>query len=42
MSKYRRSESGRGVTSGIRADPRGFTGMCGLGCNTPSVTVTKI
>jgi hypothetical protein len=22
---------GRGVTSGIRADPRGFTGMCGLG-----------
>jgi hypothetical protein len=22
---------GRGVTSGIRVDPRGFTGMCGLG-----------
>jgi hypothetical protein len=22
---------GRGVTSGMRADPRGFTGMCGLG-----------
>jgi hypothetical protein len=22
---------GRGVTSGIRANPRGFTGMCGLG-----------
>jgi hypothetical protein len=22
---------GRGVTSGIRSDPRGFTGMCGLG-----------
>jgi hypothetical protein len=22
---------GRGVTSGIRADPCGFTGMCGLG-----------
>jgi hypothetical protein len=22
---------GRGVTSGIRADTRGFTGMCGLG-----------
>jgi hypothetical protein len=22
---------GRGVTSGIRADPLGFTGMCGLG-----------
>jgi hypothetical protein len=22
---------GGGVTSGIRADPRGFTGMCGLG-----------
>jgi hypothetical protein len=21
---------GRGVTSGIRADPRGFTGLCGL------------
>jgi hypothetical protein len=21
----------RGVTSGIKADPRGFTGMCGLG-----------
>jgi hypothetical protein len=21
---------GRGVTSGIRADPRGFTGVCGL------------
>ena len=24
-------EIGRGVTSGITADPRGFTGMCGLG-----------
>ena len=22
---------GRGVTSGIKADPRGFMGMCGLG-----------
>jgi hypothetical protein len=22
---------GRGVTSGIRADPLGFTGVCGLG-----------
>jgi hypothetical protein len=22
---------GWGVTSGIRADPRGFTGVCGLG-----------
>jgi hypothetical protein len=22
---------GRGVISGIRADPRGFTGVCGLG-----------
>jgi hypothetical protein len=22
---------GRSVTSGIRADPRGFTGVCGLG-----------
>jgi hypothetical protein len=22
---------GHGVTSGIRADPRGFTGVCGLG-----------
>jgi hypothetical protein len=22
---------GRGVTSGIRADPRGFKGVCGLG-----------
>jgi hypothetical protein len=22
---------GRGVTSGIRTDPRGFTGVCGLG-----------
>ena len=22
---------GQGVTSGIRADPRGFTGVCGLG-----------
>jgi hypothetical protein len=31
MSKYRRSRSGRGVTSGIRADPRSFTGVCGLG-----------
>jgi hypothetical protein len=24
-------EIGRGVTSGIKADPRGFTGVCGLG-----------
>jgi hypothetical protein len=24
------STAGPGVTSGIRADPRGFTGMCGL------------
>jgi hypothetical protein len=24
-------EIGRGVTSGIRADPRGFMGVCGLG-----------
>jgi hypothetical protein len=24
---------GWGVTSGIRADPRGFTGVCGLGCS---------
>jgi hypothetical protein len=24
-------EIGRGVTSGIRADPHGFTGVCGLG-----------
>jgi hypothetical protein len=24
---------GRGVTSGIGADPRGFTGVCGLGCS---------
>jgi hypothetical protein len=24
-------EIGRGVTGGIRADPRGFTGVCGLG-----------
>jgi hypothetical protein len=31
MSKYRRSEIGRGVTSGIRVDPRGFTSVCGLG-----------
>jgi hypothetical protein len=30
-SKYRRSEIGRGVTSGIRADPRGFSVVCGLG-----------
>jgi hypothetical protein len=22
---------GRGVANGIRTDPRGFTGMCGLG-----------
>jgi hypothetical protein len=22
---------GRGVTNGIRADPQGFTGVCGLG-----------
>ena len=29
MSKYRWSGSGWGVTSG-RADPRGFTGVCGL------------
>ena len=31
MSKYRRPRSGRGVTNGIRADPRDFTGVCGLG-----------
>jgi hypothetical protein len=31
MSKYRRSESGWGVTNGIRTDSRGFTGVCGLG-----------
>jgi hypothetical protein len=24
-------EIGRGVTGGIRANPRGFTGVCGLG-----------
>jgi hypothetical protein len=30
-SKYYRSGSGRGVTIGIRADPRSFTGVCGLG-----------
>jgi hypothetical protein len=30
-SKYRRSGSRRGVTNGIRADPRGFTGVYGLG-----------
>jgi hypothetical protein len=30
-SKYRWSESGQGVTDGIRADPRRFTGVCGLG-----------
>jgi hypothetical protein len=24
-------EIGRGVTSGIRADPRGFSGVCGIG-----------
>jgi hypothetical protein len=24
-------EIGQGVTSGIRVDPRGFTGVCGLG-----------
>jgi hypothetical protein len=30
-SKYRWCGSGRGVTSGIRADPRGFTSVCGLG-----------
>jgi hypothetical protein len=28
---YHRSWIGRGVTSGIRADPHGFTGVCGLG-----------
>jgi hypothetical protein len=26
-----RSGSGWGVTNGIRADPHGFTGVCGLG-----------
>jgi hypothetical protein len=31
MSKYRQYRSGWGVTNGIRADPHGFTGMCGLG-----------
>jgi hypothetical protein len=31
MSEYRRSRIGRGVTSGIRADSRDFTGVCGLG-----------
>jgi hypothetical protein len=30
-SKYHRSGIGRGVTSGIRADPRGFMGMYELG-----------
>jgi hypothetical protein len=30
-SKYRQSGSGWGVTNGIRADPRGFTSVCGLG-----------
>jgi hypothetical protein len=30
-SKYHRSVSERGVTNGIRADPRGFTDVCGLG-----------
>jgi hypothetical protein len=25
------SRIGRGVTSGIKANPRGFTGVCGLG-----------
>jgi hypothetical protein len=29
--KYHRSKSGRGVTRGIGADPRSFTGVCGLG-----------
>jgi hypothetical protein len=28
---YRWTESERSVTSGIRADLRGFTGVCGLG-----------
>jgi hypothetical protein len=31
LPKYRRSRIGRGVTSGIRADSRGFTGVCRLG-----------
>jgi hypothetical protein len=31
MSKYCLSGSGRGVTNGIRADPRSFTDVCGLG-----------
>jgi hypothetical protein len=31
MSKYCQSKSDGGVTNGIRADPRGFTGMCELG-----------
>jgi hypothetical protein len=31
MSKYRLSESERDVTIGIRADPHGFMGVCGLG-----------
>jgi hypothetical protein len=30
-SKYRWSRDWWGVTSGIRVDPRGFTGVCGLG-----------
>jgi hypothetical protein len=30
-SMYHQSGSRQGVTNGIRADPRGFTDMCGLG-----------
>jgi hypothetical protein len=30
-SKYHWFGSGRGITSGIRTDPRGLTGVCGLG-----------
>jgi hypothetical protein len=30
-SKYHRFGSGRGVTSVIRANPHGFTDVCGLG-----------
>jgi hypothetical protein len=29
--EYHWSRSGCGVTNGIKADPRGFTGKCGLG-----------
>jgi hypothetical protein len=30
-SEYRLSRSGGSVINGIRADPRGFMGVCGLG-----------